>query len=285
MDTPSPASASTAPIADFWVCRTCGANRPPSGAVPADCPVCEDDRQWVPRDGHRWATRAQLAAEGYRTVLRPVEESVVGIGVEPGLGVGHRGVLVRTGRGNLLWDPPGFLDRDAVAEVERLGGVAVVASSHPHMYGSAVEWADLFGARIALPEADAHWLQRPSDRVRTWSGEHRPLPGVTLVQTGGHFPGSAVLHLDREPGVLFTGDTIMVTPGGDHITFVYSAPNRLPLPERLVRRVVAAVDHLDFDRIHGGWWEPGIGSGAKELLARDAERYVRFLNGDLPAYE
>ncbi|MFD6949999.1 hypothetical protein A6A08_08455 [Nocardiopsis sp. TSRI0078] len=278
----SPASVE---ISDYWICRTCGANREPSGTAPADCPVCEDDRQWVPRDGHHWATREQLEAEGLRTVFRPVEESVVGIGVEPGLGVGHRGVLVRTGAGNLLWDPPGFLDRDAVAEVERLGGVAVVASSHPHMYGSAVEWADLFDAGIALPEADAHWLQRPSGRVRTWSGEHRPLPGVTIVQTGGHFPGSAVLHLDEGPGVLFTGDTIMVTPGGHHVTFLYSAPNRLPLPERLVRRVVASVDHLDFDRIHGGWWEPSIGSGAKELLARDAERYVRFLNGDLPAYD
>ncbi|WP_160050358.1 MULTISPECIES: hypothetical protein [unclassified Nocardiopsis] len=277
MDTRSPA------IANYWICRTCGANRAPAATAPEDCPVCEDDRQWVPPGGHRWATREQLAAEGLHTVLRPVEESVLGIGVEPGLGVGHRGVLVRTREGNLLWDPPGFLDRDAVAEVGRLGGITTVASSHPHMYGAAVEWADLFGAEIALPGADAHWLQRPSDRVRTWGGRDRPLPGVTLVQTGGHFPGSAVLHLDR--GVLFTGDTIMVTPGGHHVTFLYSAPNRLPLPERLVRRVVAAVDDLDFDRIHGGWWEPSVTGGAKELLARDAERYIRFLTGALPSYD
>ena len=272
------------PIADFWICRTCGADFDPSPTAPAACPVCEDERQWVPQTGHRLATRTELAAEGMRLVVRPVQDSVTGLGTEPGLGVGHRGVLVRTEAGNLLWDPPGFLDEAAVAEVERLGGISVVASSHPHMYGAAVEWADLFDASIDLPGVDVPWLQRSSDRVRTWSGEHRPLPGLTVVQTGGHFPGSAVLHLADGRGTLFTGDTIMVTPGGDRITFMFSAPNRLPMPERLVRRVVAAVEPLEFDTIHGGWWDPVIRTGAKEIVRRGAERYIAYLRGDLPEY-
>jgi glyoxylase-like metal-dependent hydrolase (beta-lactamase superfamily II) len=273
------------PIADFWVCRTCGADFDPSPTAPASCPVCEDERQWVPPTGPRLATRGQLAAEGTRTVLRPIQDSVIGLGAEPGLGVGHRGVLVRTGAGNLLWDPPGFLDEAAVAEVERLGGIAVVASSHPHMYGAAVEWADLFDASIDLPEVDVPWLQRSTERVRAWSGEHRPLPGLTIVQTGGHFPGSAVLHLAGGGGTLFTGDTIMVTPGCDRVTFMFSAPNRLPLPERLVRRVVAAVEPLEFDTLHGGWWDLTIRAGAKDVLRRDAERYIGYLRGDLPEYD
>ncbi|MGH3170760.1 MAG: hypothetical protein ACRDN0_33420, partial [Trebonia sp.] len=69
-------------------------------------------------------------------------------------------------------------------------------------------------------------------------------PGVTLVQCGGHFPGSAVAHWADGAGgagVLLAGDTIFVTPGEDRVTFVWSAPNRLPLPEGDVRGVIEAV--------------------------------------------
>src|SRR6202035_4547748 len=61
------------------------------------------------------------------------------------------------------------------------------------------------------------------------------LPGVTLVQCGGHFPGSAVVHWASGAegrGVLLSGDTIFVTPGEDRVSFVWSAPNRLPLSEQ-----------------------------------------------------
>ncbi|MFI6577510.1 hypothetical protein ACIBFB_17090 [Nocardiopsis sp. NPDC050513] len=270
---------------DYWACRACGAVFPPAPSAPDSCPICVDERQYVPPTGPDFATRAALAAEGFRVVTRPVQDRVTGLGTEPGIGVGHRGVLVETEAGNLLWDPPVFLDDDAVAEVERLGGAAVVASSHPHMYGAAVEWAELLDAEIVLPEADEPWLPWPSARVRRWNGTLVPLPGLTLVQTGGHFPGSAVLHLADGAGALFTGDTVMVTPGRDHVTFLYSAPNRLPLPERLVRRVVDAVRDLEFDTIHGGWWDLSVRANAKEVLLRDADRYVSFLRGDLPKYD
>jgi len=45
-----------------------------------------------------------------------------------------------------------------------------------------------------------------------------------------------------------------VTPGADRLTFVWSAPNRLTLPERAVRWVVEAVRPYRFERIYGGWW-------------------------------
>jgi hypothetical protein len=115
-----------------------------------------------------------------------------------------------------------------------------------------VEWSHAFGAEILLPEADAHWLTRPDPAVRTWSGSRPVLPGVTLIQCGGHFPGSAVAHWAGGAGgagVLLAGDTIFVTPGEDRVTFVWSAPNRLPLPERAVRRVVEAVRPYRFEHL------------------------------------
>ena len=89
-----------------------------------------------------------------------------------------------------------------------------------------------------MPSDDAAWLRAgPDAAVRTWLGTLGVLPSVTLLQCGGHFPGSAVLHWADGAdgrGVLLSGDTIFVTPGEDRVTFVWSAPNRLPLSEAAV---------------------------------------------------
>ena len=105
---------------------------------------------------------------------------------------------------------------------------------------------------------------------------------MTLIQCGGHFPGSAVLHWAAGAdgrGVLLSGDTIFVTPGEDRVTFVWSAPNRLPLSEAAVTGVWDAVRPYRFDRIYGGWWAPVLRSDAWETVRRSATRYVEHLRG------
>jgi hypothetical protein len=63
------------------------------------------------------------------------------------------------------------------------------------------------------------------------------------------------------------------------VTFVWSAPNRLPLSADAVRAVVSAVEPFAFDRIYGGWWAPVLRSGAWETVRRSALRYIEHLNG------
>jgi glyoxylase-like metal-dependent hydrolase (beta-lactamase superfamily II) len=224
----------------------------------------------------------ELAGEGMRSEVREIDEpGLLGIGVEPSIGVGHRGVLICTVDGNLLWDPPGFVDQAALDAVDEAGGLAAVSSSHPHMYGAAVEWCHAFDAQLLLVEDDAGWLMRPDPAVRTWTGSLEPLPGVTLVQCGGHFPGSAVLHRSVDGGLLLVGDTMFITPGADRVSFIWSAPNRLPLPEGETRRAVQAVAPYAFERMYGGWWTPVIRADAKAILERSAARYVEILHGNL----
>jgi glyoxylase-like metal-dependent hydrolase (beta-lactamase superfamily II) len=245
------------------------------------CPVCADERQWVPPGGQRWTTLEELAAAGHRSDVREVEPGLTGIGADPPFAIGQRSLLVRTPAGNLLWDPSGFIDAAAVAAVREAGGLSFVTASHPHFYGAIDRWAAEFGAEILVPSADAQWL-RAEGRVRTWAGTLGVLPGVTLVQCGGHFPGSAVVHWAEGAdgrGVLLVGDTIFVTPGEDRVSFVWSAPNRLPLAEPAVRGVWEAVRPYAFDRIYGGWWAPVLRSGAKDAVRRGAERYVELLRG------
>jgi hypothetical protein len=267
-----------APSAEVWVCPTCGANFPPSPEPPAHCPLCEDERQWVPPTGQVFKTMGELAADGLRTEVRDVEPDLFGIGTKPMVGVGQRALLVQTSAGNLLWDPPAFIDQAAVDAVRELGGLTVVSSSHPHMYGAIVEWSHAFGAEILLPEVDLPWLMRPDPAVRSWAGSIEALPGVTLVQCGGHFPGSAVAHWN---GALFVGDTLFVTDGADRVSFIWSAPNRLPLPEREVRGIVEALAPYSYDRIHSGWWDLMIGRDAKRIVERSAARYIEILNGHI----
>lgn len=266
-----------------WICATCGNHYPDQETPPRECVICSDERQWVPSSGQRWTTAAELASAGHRSDIREVEPGLLGIGADPPVAIGQRALLVQTAEGNLLWDPPGFLDEQGLARIREAGGLRAVTASHPHFYGSIVEWSRAFGAEILLPEADAHWLPRPDPAVRTWSGSLPVLPGVTLIQCGGHFPGSAVAHWADGAGgagVLLTGDTIFVTPGENRVTFVWSAPNRLPLPERAVRGVVEAVRPYNFDRIYGGWWQPVLRSGAREILEASASRYIEFLRGE-----
>lgn len=265
-----------------WICATCGNQHADTPEPPAVCAVCADERQWVPPTGQRWTSLAALAAAGHHSDLRELEPGLLGVGVDPPVAIGQRGLVVRTDEGNLLWDPPGFVDDAAVGAVRQVGGLVAVAASHPHFYGTIVEWSRAFGADILLPAADEGWLQRPDPAVRHWEDRLDVLPGVTLVQCGGHFAGSAVVHWAAGAGgrgALLAGDTIMVTPGADRVTFLRSAPNRLPLPRSEVERVTAALAGLRYDRIYGGWWEPVIAAGAEAVVARSAARYVDWLTG------
>lgn len=266
-----------------WICATCGNHYPEAESPPALCAICADERQWVPPSGQKWTTLEELSAAGHRSEIREVEPGLIGIGGEPQLGIGQRALLVRTSEGNLLWDPPGFLDERAIQEVRDAGGVRAVSASHPHFYGAIIEWSRAFSVEVLLPEADASWLPRPDPAVRTWSGSLSVLPGVTLIQCGGHFPGSAVVHWAEGAegsGVLLTGDTVHVTPGEDRITFAWSAPNRLPMPERAVRGIVEALRPYRFDRIYPGWWKPVLRSDAQRVVQDSADRYIQLLRGE-----
>ena len=55
---------------------------------------------------------------------------------------------------------------------------------------------------------------------------------MTLINTGGHFEGSQVLHwaagCDGQ-GALLTGDTVTVVMDRRYVSFMYSYPNLIPL--------------------------------------------------------
>ena len=268
---------------EAYVCRTCGVQHALSDGPPARCAICEDERQYVPPQGQQWATLEELRGEGRRCDLRDLEPGLTGIGAEPAIGIGQRALLVQTPVGNFLWDCLGFIDPAGIEAVRARGGLHGIAMSHPHFYGVCVEWSRAFdGAPIYIPAADREWVMRPDPAVVSWEGKLRPLGGLTLLQVGGHFEGSAVLHWAQGAGgrgALLTGDSITVAADRRFLTFMRSYPNFIPLSAATVRAIARAVEPLEFERIYGGWWDRVIERDGRGALARSADRYIRWIEG------
>ena len=139
-------------------------------------------------------------------------------------------------------------------------------------------------APIYWNACDERWIQRPDPAFELWRDSVEPVAGITLVQAGGHFPGSSVLHWPAGAGgrgVLLVGDTLMLGPGGNTVSFMRSYPNLLPLPERLVRRIVGALEPLHFDRLYGAFPRSMVGSGAQQVISDSADRYIGWLTDSI----
>jgi glyoxylase-like metal-dependent hydrolase (beta-lactamase superfamily II) len=263
-----------------YVCVTCGTQYPDSDAPPAECTICVDPRQYVPPEGQRWTTLAELAAD-HHNEFRP-EDGLFGLGTVPSFAIGQRALLVPYGDSNLMWDCISLFDDASADEIDRRGGLAGIAISHPHFYSCMVEWAHRFDCPIHLHAADAHWVMRPDAAIERWEGDTLELDhGLTLIRGGGHFPGGTMLHWPDGHGKLLTGDIIQVIPDRSHVGFMWSYPNLIPLPPETVEEIAAAVEPFEFDVIQGAWWDRTIPSDAKEIVRRSAARYRRALRGEV----
>jgi hypothetical protein len=245
----------------FWLCRTCGVEHSTASGV---CAICADERQWVPSEGQLWATLDQLVAEGMQSVVWDVEDGLAAIGSSPVLGIGQLGKLVCSDAGNVLWDPSGFVDDDAVAAVAGRGPVIAIVTSHPHMFGAQVEWSHrLGGVPVYVNAADADWVMRPDPVIQLWSDTLTLTPALTVVRVGGHFPGSSVAcWADRRT-----------------VGFLRSYPNRLPLSAAVVQRMAATLAPLHFDRIYG-LYTNAIDSDGHGVVQRSAQRHAAWVRGD-----
>ena len=263
-----------------WICETCAVEHAEASGT---CAVCADDRQWVPADGQRWTTLDDLAASGRQTHVRELEDDLFGITVEPKVGIGQQAHLVRTPLGTVLWDPTGYVDDEAAAQIRELGDVIAITSSHPHMFGVQVEWSRRLGdAPILVTEPNMDWVARPDPAIRSWQGSHELAPGLTLLQLGGHFEGSAVIHWAQGAGgkgALLASDTIQTNPDGTTVTFMRSFPNRIPLSAAVVQRLADATDRLGFDRLYNNFGAV-IGADARAVVRFSADRHAAWVRGD-----
>jgi hypothetical protein len=280
------ATASSEGRGDNYLCVTCGTQHPESAKPPKHCLICEDERQYVGPEGQQWTTLDRLRLT-HKNVIKEEEKDLYSINTEPKFGIGQRAFLIRTPRGNLLWDCIGLIDEPTIARIKELGGVAEIAISHPHYYTSMIEWSRAFGdAPIHIHEAERRWVMRPSPCVRFWTGESKTLVGgLPLVKTGGHFEGYQVLLWPAGAGgrgALMAGDQPQICMDPKQVSFMWSYPNFIPLNATAIRNVMACLEPLQFDRIYGAFVVRGKGivpAGGKAVVRRSVERYLKAIQG------
>lgn len=265
-----------------FLCVACGTQHAPAAAPPAGCPICEDERQFVPASGQRWTTAADVART-HRATLK-YDHALLGIGCAPDFAIGQRALLVRHPQGNVLWDCIAFLD-DALVEILRaLGGVSAIAISHPHYYTTMLDWSRAFGGvPVYLHAADRAHVMRGGPELVFWDGETRRIaPDLTLIRAGGHFAGGAVLHDSRGDGALLTGDILQAVADRRFVGIMRSYPNYIPVGEAVVRRIGDILAPWRFDALYGAFWGRVIPAGAKQAVIASIDRHVAHLRRGWP---
>jgi hypothetical protein len=264
----------------IFLCAACGTSFPPAAAPPDRCPICADERQYLPRGGQAWTTREALAAS-HRNAWARLEPGLLSLQPVPAFAINQRALLVATPAGNLLWDCVGLLDGATEALVGALGGLAGIAISHPHYYTVMQDWAAAFDAPVWLHAADREWVMRPDPAIRFWEGDALEIaPGATLLRLGGHFAGGTVMHWAEGAGVLLAGDILQVTPGAHRVSFMWSYPNMLPLPAAAIRRIAERLAPWRYARIYGAFAGQDVRADAEGIVARSAARYIGLLEGE-----
>ncbi len=261
------------------ICETCGVQFGEKLFLPI-CPICDDERQYVPEGGQKWATLAEVA-EGRKIVVRELEDGLFELRCDPSFAIGQRMFFIKTPAGNFTWDFIPLVDKSVLEFIAGHGGVDGMAVSHPHFYSTMRHWAEALKAPIYLHENDKAWIGEQFSEQVFWTGIRLNLADeVQLICCGGHFEGSTVMHVNigKAPFIL-SGDTIV--PGSDRrsISVMRSFPNKIPLGPSRLNGITNAMDGIDFDKIYSGWPDANVVGDARLVFDQSMARYKVAIAG------
>ncbi|KAM0329763.1 hypothetical protein ACHAPQ_006585 [Fusarium lateritium] len=210
--------------ADSWlVCDTCGTQFPTGDRSKVKtCHICDDPRQFVPASGQSFSTLGELKTK-HKNEWTPCasDPDVTFISSTPRLAIGQRAILIKTSKGNILWDCISLLDDETIERIKKLGGHfpgSMVLHHNSRLFiadtlmttASGVgNWdVDATGTERSRPEglnSFSFLWSIPNfiplgveDMVRMW----RALRGVEFTATHGGFMGMDIEHESVKDRVL-----------------------------------------------------------------------------------
>ncbi len=220
-------------------------------ATPPDCPVCTDVRNDLPRDGWRFLAQAEVAAT-HAGGWREVAPDLLAFTTTPALGLAGVGWLRLSERGNVAFEAAPFYSPAMLAEIARLGGIAVIAASHAHGYGALWQLQEAYPAAALaiqvddLPMTKAFRVTAPYDDMLDLGG------GLSLHHVAGHYAGQAALF-DAPGRRLFCGDMFKVDQDAGGRSLAVSSHKAfhkdIPLTHKELRRYREAIAPLAFDTL------------------------------------
>lgn len=176
----------------------------------------------------------------------------------------------------MLWDCIALLNEPTIEFIKSKGGLAAIAFSHPHYYTTMNEWAEVFNCPVYIHQKDKQWIFNKGKYITTWDGVEKELwQGMKLINVGGHFPGSSILHVPflSKGGAILCGDTFYISPSKKHAAVMYSYPNRIPLPVQEVQRIKKQMHNIKFDTVYGFYDYQNLYSNAKQIIEQSLSKY------------
>jgi glyoxylase-like metal-dependent hydrolase (beta-lactamase superfamily II)/ferredoxin len=190
---------------------------------------------------------------------------------------GAHSFLVQRPNGNLMIDAPRWT-REVAEPVAAIGGVSDILLSHRDDVADADRYAEHFGARVWIHEADGAAAPYATD-VLTGTEPVDVRPDVVGIPVPGHTRGSVLYLVDGH--LLFTGDSLAWNPRVERLTAFrdacwYSWPEQTASLGRLV------ASGLRFDAVFAGhgwsWRAPAdeLHASLIALVARMPDESDRF---------
>jgi len=258
------------------ICTTCGTQYPPDKQVPELCVICNDDRQYIAEDGQHWIDMDE-PKNNYSTKIEVLCDNLYSLKIQPDFALANRALLVKSSGGNILWDCIPFLDSKAVTFIKANGGLKAIAFSHPHYYSTMNEWASIFNCPVYIHHNDGQWIMYKGEHVNLWDGDSLQLwDNIQIIHTGGHFPGSCVLHVPclSHKGTVLSGDTLYISRSKRHIAVMYSYPNQILLPRNEFTAFYKKCKGLEFDSMYGAFVNQDLTGNAKQIFEASMQRYI-----------
>jgi hypothetical protein len=221
---------------------------------PPDCPVCTDVRNDLPEDGWRFLPEHEVA-RSHEGEVRQVDNDLWAFTTRPPLGLAGTGwLIVRPDKegGNIGFEAAPYYSASMLEHIAKLGGVGLLAASHPHGYGALFQLQREFAPPVlAIQKDDLNYTK--AFRVTAPYDETLELaPGYTLHHVGAHYAGQAALH-DAPAKRLFCGDMFKIDQDeagrSTHLSSHKAFHKDIPLTHGELARYRAVIAALDFDTL------------------------------------
>lgn len=215
---------------------------------PIACPICTDTRNALPPDGWDFKTEA-FARQYFANTWKEYAPNLWGFSASPKFGLGATGWLLKREDGNVAFEACPYYQPDAIEKIRELGGIKVLAASHPHGYGALWQLQREFDPVVTIHKGDipyskAFRVNWPADDV------HDIAPGLTMHHVGGHYEGHSVLYADSHKA-LFCGDSLKIEQDEDGNPVAISCHKayhyEIPLTRAELAKYVDVFSQLPFE--------------------------------------